>query len=104
MLQLLCFNYNNNKILLNQDFFRDLSLVLRVFLSQYNGITYYDQKIFHVPVHLNASVTGQGGHFGSMVYSLPIPLGFKGYTIVHLEILNIVVAAKIWPNLENSWQ
>ena len=31
-----------------------------------------------------------------MVYALPIPLGFKGYTIVHLEILNIVVAAKIW--------
>ena len=31
-----------------------------------------------------------------MVYALPIPLGFKDYTIVHLEILNIVVAAKIW--------
>ena len=31
-----------------------------------------------------------------MVYALPTPLGFKGYTIVHLEILNIVVAVKIW--------
>ena len=33
-----------------------------------------------------------------MVYSLPIPLGYMNYTIVHLEILNIVVAAKIWAN------
>ena len=32
------------------------------------------------------------------MYSLPIPLGFMKYTIVHLEILNIVVAAKIWAN------
>ena len=31
-----------------------------------------------------------------MVYTLPIPLGHKDYTIVHLEILNIVVALKIW--------
>ena len=31
-----------------------------------------------------------------MVYSLSIPLGFRDYTIVHLELLNIVVAAKIW--------
>ena len=39
---------------------------------------------------------GLGGHFGSMVYALSIPLGFMNYTIVHLEILNIVVAANIW--------
>ena len=31
-----------------------------------------------------------------MVYTLPIPKGFKNYSIVHLEILNIVVALKIW--------
>ena len=31
-----------------------------------------------------------------MVYALPLPLGFKNYTIVHLEILNLVVALKQW--------
>ena len=31
-----------------------------------------------------------------MVYTLPIPKGFKNYSIVHLEILNIVVVLKIW--------
>ena len=67
-------------------------------MSQYNVITYYDQKFSRIPVHLDASVTGLGGHFGFIVYSLPIPLGFKGCTIIHLQILNIVVAAKIWSN------
>ena len=42
--------------------------------------------------------------FGSMLYALPIPLGFKGYTIVHLEILNIVVAAKKLHWAENKIQ
>ena len=31
-----------------------------------------------------------------MVYALPIPLGYKNYTILHLEILNIVVALTMW--------
>ena len=97
ILQLLRENFNNTKIILNSEFFRDLAW-FNEFLGQYNGVTYYDQKFSRIPVHLDACLTGLGGHFGSMVYSLPIPLGFKNYTIVHLEILNIVVAAKIWAN------
>ena len=31
-----------------------------------------------------------------MIYTLPIPLGFHQYDITHLEMVNIVVAAKIW--------
>ena len=31
-----------------------------------------------------------------MVYALPLPLGFKNYTIMHLEILNLVVGLKVW--------
>ena len=31
-----------------------------------------------------------------MVYHLPIPLGFKGLNIVHLEMLNILVAIKLF--------
>ena len=95
ILQLLRDNFENTKILLNTEFVRDLAW-FNVFLSQFNGVTYYDQKFSRIPIHLDASLTGLGGHFGSMVYSLPIPLGFMDYTIVHLEILNIVVAAKIW--------
>ena len=95
ILQLLKDNFENTKILLTTEFFKDLAW-FNAFLSQFNGITYYDQKFSRIPVHLDASLIGLGGHFDSMVYSLPIPLGFMGYTIVHLEILNIIVAAKIW--------
>ena len=31
-----------------------------------------------------------------MVYHLPIPLGFKGLNIVHIEMLNILVAIKLF--------
>ena len=31
-----------------------------------------------------------------MVYTIPLPLGFEHYSIVHLEMLNIVVALKVW--------
>ena len=59
MLQLLRDNFKNNKILLSQEFFRDLAW-FRVFLSEYNGITYYDQRFSRIPVHLDACLTGLG--------------------------------------------
>ena len=31
-----------------------------------------------------------------MAYHMPIPLGFKGLNIVHLEMLNILVAVKLF--------
>ena len=42
---------------------------------------------------------GWVGVFKNMVYTLPIPKGFQNYSIVHLEILNIVVALKLWAPL-----
>ena len=94
-LQLLRDIFNNTKILPTAEFFKDLAW-FNEFLSQYNRVTFYDQKFSRIPIHLDASLTGLGGQFGSMVYSLPIPLGFMNYTIVHLELLNKIVAAKIW--------
>ena len=41
-------------------------------------------------------LTGFGGAFESMVYAFPIPEGYMNYNIAHLEILNIVVALRIW--------
>ena len=62
---------------------------------------FYDHQKPHHTVHLDACLTGFGSCFANMVYVLPIPLGYKDYTIVHLEILNIVVALKIW---DDYWQ
>ena len=49
-------------------------------------------------MHLDASLAGLGAVFQNMVYSLPLPKGYMGYNIVQLEILNIVVACKVWAN------
>ena len=95
MLALLRQNVNHRKILLHQQFFADLNWFL-TFLDTYNGITYYKITEQDAQVYLDASLTGLGGVYGSFVYALPIPKGFRDYSIVHLEILNILVACKIW--------
>ena len=95
MLQLLRDNHAVKKILLNREFFADLTW-FRIFLSQYNGVTYYHQTHCHFQMHLDASLTGLGAVFEDMVYSLPLPRGYMGYNIAQLEILNIVVACKVW--------
>ena len=95
MLLLLRQNTHVSKILLTQDFFHDLAW-FNNFLQVYNGVTFYDQVPSNIEVHLDACLTGLGGHFGNMIYTLPIPLGFQQYDITQLEMINIVVAAKIW--------
>ena len=58
-------------------------------------MTYYEQKCCHSEV-IDACLTGLCGSFESIVYALPIPKGYMDYNIAHLEILNIVVALKVW--------
>ena len=88
-------NHDKTKILITQEFRKDLAW-FNTFLDQYNGVTFYEQPKPDFHVALDACLTGMGGHFGSMVYALEIPFGFKNYNIAHLEILNIIVASKIW--------
>ena len=97
MLQLLRDNVETKKILITGHFRSDVAW-FNYFLPHYNGVTYYDQTHCHSEIHLDASLTGLGGAYGSMVYALPIPKGYMSYNIAHLEILNIVVALKVWVN------
>ena len=85
MLQLLRDSTDKTCIFLHTDFYRDLNW-FNTFLAQYNGITFYDNQIIHATVFLDACLQGLGGTIDKMVYALPLPLGFKNYTIVHLEI------------------
>ena len=93
MLALLRDNHNVQKILLNQAFFQDLTW-FNTFLSSFNGVTYYDHQLPSAQVHLDACLTGLGGHFDSMVYAFPEVMN----DICQLEMVNIVVALKIWAN------
>ena len=95
MLQLLRENHNNSVICLNEEFFKDLKW-FQVFLTSYNGITFYYQPPLHKRIYLDASLEGLGSCYDSYVYALRIPRGFNNYNIAHLEIINVVVALKIW--------
>ena len=95
MLQLLRNNVQSRKILITPDFRKDLAW-FNQFLTQYNGVTYYDTNYCHIEVHLDACLSGLGASFEYMVYALPIPKNHNNYNILHLELLNIVVALKVW--------
>ena len=95
MLRLLRDSHNQKTIFLNADFMADLNW-FDTFLCDFNGVTFYDNKPVFDTIELDACMTGCGGVFDNMVYHLPIPKNFKNYNIAQLELLNILVAIKIW--------
>ena len=95
LLQLLR-NYTNSRhIVVTDEFHRDLAWFC-VFLNLYNGVTMYDPRTFHKRIYLDACLIGFGGTFDSFVYTLPLPLPYHTCNIAYLEMLNVVVAFKIW--------
>ena len=98
MLNLLRESGKSSKIKLTQDFFQDLAWFL-AFLPKFNGVTYIkkDPIPFDHTLHVDASLTGLGGIWNNRVYATPvIPLVHFHLKIVHLEMLNILVALRKW--------
>ena len=100
MLQVLSSNANSTRFSLNVDFYKHLCWI-NTFLDQYNGATNFDNKVPDHTVHLDASMAGMGAVFGNMVYTLPIPHGYQNLHITQLEMLNLVLALKVWASF---WQ
>ena len=48
---------------------------------------------------MHTSLQALGDQFKNYMYALPVPLNFRNYNIAHLEMVNVVVALKIWGNL-----
>ena len=80
---------------LNLDFFQDLKWFSK-FLTKFNGTAFFDHRPIKVSVELDACLTGMGGCWNSQVYSVPIQRNYKNFTIVHLEMLNLLVAMRLW--------
>ena len=95
MLEVLRRATDTNNIRLTDEFHRDL-LWFRTFLQEYNGVSMYEHKKPDFTVELNACLTGLGGCCDNIVYHVPIPLGYEQFTIVHLEMVNILVALKLF--------
>ena len=90
MLHILRDHVYSNFIILSHQFYQDLNW-FRVFLHQFNAVTFYDNKRIHHEVNSDASLSGLGACFGNMVYVLPLPAGFMDLHITQLEMLNVVV-------------
>ena len=95
MLQLLRDNYAERYITLTHEFKHDL-LWFSKFLNNYNGVSIFDHKNFNQKLELDACLTGMGGVCGNYVYHLKIERGYGNLNIVHLEMLNILVALRIF--------
>ena len=78
---------------------RDINWFLK-FIPLYNGVTFFDQKPIDHSIELDASLQGMGARWASQVYALQIPLGYMEMQIVHLEMLNILAALRLW---HKSW-
>ena len=98
MLDLFRKNFHKKKIHLSSEFFKDLQWFKKC-LPQFNGITIYKKPIIAEAdaLHLDACLTGIGGIWHDRVYSSPAPVipGFD-FKIVHLEMINVLVALRIW--------
>ena len=98
MLALFRQNPTAKRITLTDDFHKDLAWFL-VFLPKFNGITYIRKPEIsqNHTLHVDASLNGLGGIWNNEVYATPI---FNVYQttlkIVHLEMLNLVIALKLW--------
>ena len=59
----------------------------------------YDPRPFHKRIYLDACLTGFGSTFDNCIYTLPLPLAYQTCNIEYLEMLNVVLAFKVWPPL-----
>ena len=94
-------NLTERKIKLSKELFQNLNWLL-TFLPSFNGIS----KIFNSPIpdnnqlFIDACLTGVGGIWGHRVYAAPIPQFQQDFhpSITHLEMLNLLVALRLWAN------
>ena len=97
MLDTLRSHFGKDKILLDINFHRDLNWFLK-FLPYFNGTAFFNHTPIKKVIELDACLEGLGAIFENQVYSIQVPKNFENYTIVHLEILNILVALRVWCN------
>ena len=95
MLELLRANYDKHTITLTSEFRCDLRWFDQ-FLVAYNGMSYFNHKQVHGTIELDACLTGFGGCWNSYVYHIPIERRHKILAMTQLEMLNILVALRIF--------
>ena len=92
---------DNGRIKVTEDMQRDLRWISE-FVPKFNGTTTYKHNVIpcHNTLEIDACLDKVGGVWMDYVYSAEIPQSFKekGLSITHFEMLNILVAIKMWGN------
>ena len=87
--------HDRNQVQLSLDAQRDINWFSK-FLPTFNGTTIFDHRPIAFEMELDACLQGLGARCGNQVYAIPLPLGYMDMNIVHLEMLNILVALRVW--------
>ena len=91
---------------LSLQFKRDVHFFLEL-LPLFNGRKLIAKQIlpYQHQVELDACLTGCGAVAGDQFYATPFPASIqeKEHSIAHLELLNIVVAVKMWRERWSGW-
>ena len=94
MLTLLRVNFDKKTIVITEEFKQDLRW-FNTFLPVYNGVTFL-KYIPNRVIHLDACPTGLGAIYDQQVYAMDLPPGWSSKNIAYLEMINILVAIKVW--------
>ena len=83
------------------EFYKDIHWFL-TFWPSYNGISFIKKNAVdpNQALYLDACLTGMGAVWRDQVYATPIQnLGGLELKIVHLEMLNVIIALRTWDKL-----
>ena len=95
MLDTLRAHLGRDNINLDQNFHRDLNWFIK-FLPHFNRVAFFNHVPFRMTIELDACLQELGAICRNQVYAVKIQKNFENYSIVHLEMLNILVALRIW--------
>ena len=95
MLDILRAHFGSNELNLGQDFHRDLNWFGN-FLPQFNGTAVCNHSPVHMTIELDAGLVGLKAICMNQVYAIKIPKNYENYSTVHLEMLNILAALRLW--------
>ena len=76
---------------------RDIKWFVK-FLPTFNGTMFFYHRPIYVSMELDASLQGLWARWGLQVYTITILIGYKNFIIVHLEMVNILAAIRVWGN------
>ena len=97
MLDLLRQSHKEITIQLTPEFIQDLAWFLK-FAPKFNGSSYFNNAHVHAKIELDASLEGLGAYFKDQIYTIPLARGYNHFHIVQLEMLNVLVAVRVWAN------